>query len=378
MGDVPGEENVYFHEGRGVAAIVAPWNFPLAIIAGMTTAALAGGNCAVLKPAGPSPIIAFMLADILREAGVPPGVVQYMPGPGGVVGQALVEHPDVDIIAFTGSSTVGLGILAAAAQVRPGQRNVKRVISEMGGKNAVIIDEDADLDRAVSGVVASAFGYAGQKCSAASRLIVVGSAYDDAIERLRNAVASLVIGAPDEPDTFVPPVISRDARDKIMRYIENGRATSTLLAQREAPESGGSYVPPTVFTDVPVDSPLACEEIFGPVLSVFRAKDFDEALAIAMNSSYALTGGLFSRNPRNIERARREFRVGNLYVNRKVTGAMVGRQPFGGLAMSGVGEKAGGPDYVRQFMQPRVVTENTMRRGFAPETGAGSSQPAGE
>ncbi len=233
MGDVPGEENDYFHEGRGVTAVIAPWNFPLAIITGMSVGALAGGNAAILKPAAQSPIIAHSLVEILREAGVPDGVVQYVPGPGGEVGRALVEHPGVDNIAFTGSSAVGLGIIEAASRVREGQRNVKRVIAEMGGKNAIIIDDDADLDQAVQGVLTSAFGYAGQKCSACSRLIIVGSAYEEALERLKNAVASLVVGPPHDPATFVPPVIGADAREKIMGYIESGRAYATLLVQTD-------------------------------------------------------------------------------------------------------------------------------------------------
>ena len=367
-GDVPGEENDYFYEGRGVTAVIAPWNFPLAIITGMSVGALAGGNPAILKPAAQSPIIAFRLVEVLREAGAPDGVVQYLPGPGGEIGSALVEHPGVANIAFTGSSAVGLGIIEAAAKAAPGQRNVKRVVAEMGGKNAIIIDDDADLDQAVYGAVVSAFGYAGQKCSACSRLIIVGSAYDEALERLKNAVASLVVGPPDHPATIVPPIIGAGARDKIMRYIEEGKRSCTLVAQGSSPEpSSGHYVPPTVFTDVPIDSPLAREEIFGPVLCVFRAAGFEEGLDIAMHSDFGLTGGVFSRNPRHIEAARRAFRVGNLYINRKITGAIAGRQPFGGVAMSGLGEKAGGPDYVRQFMQPRVVTENTMRRGFAPD-----------
>jgi RHH-type proline utilization regulon transcriptional repressor/proline dehydrogenase/delta 1-pyrroline-5-carboxylate dehydrogenase len=380
LNDLPGEENQYFFEGRGVTAVIAPWNFPLAIVTGMTAGALAGGNAAILKPAAQSPIIAARLVEILREAGVPAGVVQYLPGPGSEVGRALVEHAGVDNIAFTGSSAVGLGIIEAAAKTRQGQRNVKRVVAEMGGKNAIIIDDDADLDQAVHGAVISAFGYAGQKCSACSRLIIVGSAYDEAVERVKNAVTSLVVGPPHDPATLVPHVIGADARDRIISYIEAGRGYATLLVQAEilgqavsfqhSAPSAGYYVPPTVFTDVPLDSPLAREEIFGPVLCVFRAATFDEALEIAMDSDFALTGGIFSRNPRHIELARRTFRTGNLYINRKITGAVVGRQPFGGLAMSGLGEKAGGPDYVRQFMQPRVVTENTMRRGFAPDEGA--------
>jgi RHH-type proline utilization regulon transcriptional repressor/proline dehydrogenase/delta 1-pyrroline-5-carboxylate dehydrogenase len=366
MDQVLGEENVYIREARGVAAIIAPWNFPLAIICGMSSAALAAGNCAILKPAAQSPLIAARLVELLREAGVPDEAVQYLPGPGGEVGQALVEHPGVETIAFTGSKEVGLGILRTA-EVRPGQRSIKRVIAEMGGKNAVIVDEDADLDQAVAGVIMSAFGYAGQKCSACSRLIVVGSAYDETLTRLAAAVESLAVGPPHEGATFVPPVISESAQKRILGYVENGKKTARLLVQGSRPAGGGYYVPPTVFVDVPVDSALAREEIFGPVLSVFRVRNFDEALALALDSEFALTGGLFSRNPRNIERARREFRVGNLYINRKTTGAIVGRQPFGGLRMSGVGDKAGGPDYLLQFLEPRTVSENTMRRGFAPE-----------
>ena len=367
MGDTPGEHSVYFHQGRGVAAIIAPWNFPLAIITGMTTGALAGGNAAILKPASQSPIIAARLAGILREAGVPAETVQYLPGSGGEAGQALVEHPGVDTIAFTGSNAVGLQMIEDAAKTRPGQRNVKRVIAEMGGKNAIVIDDDADLDQAVGGTLASAFGYAGQKCSACSRLIIVGTAYEEAVERLRNGVASLVVGPPHAPETFVPPVVSARAKETIESYIEAGRKDARLLVQGEAPAGGGHYVRPTVFVDVPLDSRIAREEIFGPVLSVFHAKTFEEALELAVDSPFALTGGVYSRNPRHIELARRRFRTGNLYVNRKTTGAIVGRHPFGGTAMSGIGEKAGGPDYVRQFMEAGTITENTVRRGFSAE-----------
>jgi RHH-type transcriptional regulator, proline utilization regulon repressor / proline dehydrogenase / delta 1-pyrroline-5-carboxylate dehydrogenase len=369
MGGVAGEHNEYFHQGRGVAAIIAPWNFPLAIICGMSVGAIAGGNAAILKPAGESPVIAHELVRILREAGVPAGIAQFLPGAGGEVGQALVEHAGVDMIAFTGSSEVGLGIIEAAAKMRPGQENVKRVIAEMGGKNAIIVDEDADLDQAVSGVIASAFGYAGQKCSACSRLVIVGSAYEETVARLKNAVESLVVGPPERPETFVPPVISEKARAKIQGYVDGAMSYATLLAQGPEGEAGGAYVRPTVFVDVPLDSALAREEVFGPVLAVFRAETFAEALVIAMDSRFALTGGVFSRNPRNIELAWREFRVGNLYINRKVTGAVVARQPFGGMRLSGNAEKAGGPDYVRQLMEARTVTENLVRRGFAPDEG---------
>jgi RHH-type proline utilization regulon transcriptional repressor/proline dehydrogenase/delta 1-pyrroline-5-carboxylate dehydrogenase len=367
LGDVLGEDNLYVREARGITAVIAPWNFPLAIIAGMASAALATGNCAILKPAQQSPLIAARLVEVLREAGVPAEAVQYLPGAGSTVGKALVVHPGVDTIAFTGSREVGLSIIEAAAPVRPGQRNVKRVIAEMGGKNAIIVDDDADLDQAVAATVTSAFGYAGQKCSACSRLIVVGSAYDETVARLAAAVESLVVGPPHEPATFVPPLISAAARDKVQSYVDSGLETAKLLVQGGRPAGNGYYVAPAVFTDVAGDDLLATDEIFGPVLSVFRTGTFDEALALALDSQFALTGGLFSRNPRNIERARAAFRVGNLYINRKTTGAIVGRQPFGGLAMSGVGDKAGGPDYLLQFLQPRTITENTTRRGFAPE-----------
>ncbi|MCL4230845.1 MAG: proline dehydrogenase family protein [Dehalococcoidia bacterium] len=360
----PGETNTCLYEARGVAAVIAPWNFPLAIIAGMSSAALAAGCAAILKPAAQSPVVASMLVRLLQEAGVPGGVAQYLPGPGSETGQALVEHPGVDVIAFTGSNAVGLRIMETAAKVRPGQRNVKRVIAEMGGKNAIIVDDDADLDQAVAGVAASAFGYAGQKCSACSRVIVIGSAYEEFRSRLAAAVESLVVGPSEDPYTFVPPVISAEARGKIESYIDIGLAEGRLVARGPAGE-GGHYVTPHVFEGVPVDSRLAREEVFGPVLAMFRAGSFEEALALALDSPFALTGGVFSRNPRHIALARRGFRTGNLYINRGITGAKVGRQPFGGFAMSGAGDKAGGRDYLQQFMFARVITENTVRRGFA-------------
>ena len=370
LGHAPGEFNQFFYRGRGIAAIIAPWNFPLAILTGMTSAALAGGNCAVLKPSESSPLIALKLTDLLWEAGVPTDVVQCLPGRGREVGQALVDHPDIDIIAFTGSREVGLSILRSAADTKPGQRNVKRVIVEMGGKDAIIIDEDADLDLALAETVASAFGYAGQKCSACSRLILVGSVYDDAVRRLGDTVRSLVVGTPHDPATYVPPVIGRDAQQRILKAIDVGKGYARLLVQADVPSSDGYYVPPTVFVDVPPDSALAQQEIFGPVLSVLRADNFSQALELANNTQCGLTGGLFSRNPRHIEDASKHFDVGNLYINRKITGAIVGRQPFGGHKMSGFGEQSGGPGYLRQFMESQVVTENTMRRGLAPEDGA--------
>jgi RHH-type proline utilization regulon transcriptional repressor/proline dehydrogenase/delta 1-pyrroline-5-carboxylate dehydrogenase len=366
---VPGEQNTYFYQPRGVALVVAPWNFPLAILTGMTSAALVAGNPVIVKPAGPTPLIAARLARILEEAGAPAGTVNFLPGPGGEVGDFLVRHAAVDLIAFTGSMDVGLRIMSQAAQ-HPGEDSVKRVIAEMGGKNAVIVDEDADLDVAVTEIVNSAFHYAGQKCSAASRVIVLESAYEEFLERLTEATLSLKVGDPMDPGARVGPVISADAQERIEAYIEQGKREATLAAAVEPPAGGwpggGYFVAPHVFVDVRPDAVIAREEIFGPVVAVMKVDDLDEALRVANGVKYALTGGLISRSPAAIDRVRREFRVGNLYINRGITGALVERQPFGGFKMSGIGSKAGGPDYLLQFLEPRVITENTMRRGFAP------------
>ena len=370
---VPGETNRLLLEGRGVVAVIGPWNFPLAIIGGMTGAALAAGNAVLLKPAEESPIIASRLASILGEAGVPTGTLHCLPGPGPETGRRLVEHPRVDMIAFTGGTETGFAIARAAAEVREGQRGPKKLIAELGGKNAIIVDEDADLDLAVEGVAHSAFGYAGQKCSAASRVIVVGSAYGAFRERLRHAVPSLPVGPPDDPFTVVPPVISRDARERIEGYIALGYAEGRILAKGRLPRGEGHYVAPYVFEDLPRSSRLAREEVFGPLLVVFRARCFEEALEIALDSEFALTGGLYSRNPRNIRRAGEAYRVGNLYLNRPITGAMVHRQPFGGFHRSGMGTKTGGAGYVREFMVARVITENTMRRGVVPTEESGAA-----
>ncbi len=297
---VPGETNRYLYEGRGVVGVIAPWNFPLAILGGMASAALAAGNTVVLKPAGQSPIIASHFTSILHEAGIPHGVLHYLPGRGSEVGRLLVEHPDVDMIAFTGSNAVGLEIARAAAVVRSGQRGLKRLIAELGGKNAIIVDDDADLDLAVDGVVYSAFGYAGQKCSAASRLIIVGSAYDEFRRRLARAVESLPVGPPEDPYTVVPPLISAEARARVETFIAIGEAGGRLLAKGKIPSGEGHYVAPHVFEHVPLDSRLSCEEVFGPVLTVFGADSFEEALDLALHSDFALTGGVYSRNPRRI------------------------------------------------------------------------------
>ncbi len=369
MGAAPGELNHYFYQPRGVALVVAPWNFPLAILTGMTSAALVAGNTVIVKPAGPTPLIGAQLARILHAAGAPAGVVNYLPCSGGEVGDLLVTHPDVDLIAFTGSQEVGLHIIAQAAQ-HPARDGVKHVIAEMGGKNAVIVDGDADLDVAVLETVVSAFHYSGQKCSAASRVIVLEQAYETFVKRLVEATRSLSVGPPEEPATRVGPVITADARERIEDFIEQGKSEARLAFAGGPPAGGwpddGYYVGPHIFVDVPPDAVIAQEEIFGPVVAVLRARDMDEALAIANGTRFALTGGLISRSPATIARVRREFRVGNLYINRGITGALVERQPFGGFKMSGIGSKAGGPDYLLQFMEPRTITENTMRRGFAP------------
>ena len=365
---VLGEESYQHYWPRGVALIIAPWNFPMAILCGMTTAALVTGNTVIMKPAEQSAVIGAMLMEIFEEAGVPPGVLNYLPGKGSVMGAHLVDHKDVDLIAFTGSREVGLRIWESAGKTREGQRELKRVICEMGGKNAVIIDADADLDEAIVDTIYSAFGYQGQKCSACSRLIILEEIYPRAIERLLNAAASLRVGNPEEPGITVGPVIDGTAHKRILEYIDIGKNESRLAFQRADVPQKGFFIPPTIFTNVSPKTRIACEEIFGPVLSVMKARDLDEAFEIANSTEFALTAGFFSRSPANIERAKAEIVAGNVYVNRSCTGAVVGRHPFGGFKMSGGGTKAGGADYLLQFVVPRVVTENITRHGFAPET----------
>jgi RHH-type transcriptional regulator, proline utilization regulon repressor / proline dehydrogenase / delta 1-pyrroline-5-carboxylate dehydrogenase len=366
--DVAGETNRYVYQPRGIAVVISPWNFPLAIATGMTVAALVTGNCTLLKPAEASSVIAAKLAEILVAAGIPQGVFQYVPGKGSQVGAYMVKHPDIHLIAFTGSQGVGCRIYADAAIVQPGQTHLKRVIAEMGGKNGIIVDESADLDQAVAGVVKSAFGYSGQKCSACSRVIVLDPIYDTFIGRLIEATRSLNIGAAELPSTQVGPVIDATARNRIQDYIEKGRQEAEIAVECEVPETG-YFVSPTIFTNVSPDAKIAQAEIFGPVVAVIRVKDFPGALAVANGTKYALTGGLYSRTPSHIDQASAEFEVGNLYINRTITGAIVSRQPFGGFKLSGVGSKAGGPDYLLQFLEPRTITENIQRQGFAPIEG---------
>ncbi|MDD2310391.1 MAG: L-glutamate gamma-semialdehyde dehydrogenase [Desulfuromonadaceae bacterium] len=366
IGNAPGEINHYFYEPKGVAAIISPWNFPLAISLGMTAAAIVTGNPVVFKPSNITGIIGWNIVEIFREAGLPAGVFNYVPGKGSIIGDYLVDHSDVSLIAFTGSVETGLRIIDRAAKVHPGQANVKKIIAEMGGKNAIIIDDDADLDEAVPHVLYSAFAFQGQKCSACSRVIVLDAVYDKFVERLVKAAQVYQVGPSEDPKYSMGAVSDATARKNIMDYIEIGTQEGKLLYSSPVPTDEGYWIPLTIIGGITPQHRIAQEEIFGPVLAVMRAKDFDQAIEWANSTRFALTGGIFSRSPEHLSQARREFRVGNLYINRNNTGALVERQPFGGSRMSGVGTKAGGPDYLLHFMDPRVVTENTMRRGFAP------------
>ena len=364
----PGEKNSLLYQGKGVGVVIAPWNFPLAIPCGMTAAALVTGNPVILKPAEQTPAVAWKLVEALTASGLPAGVLQFLPGLGEDVGARLVEHPDTSFIVFTGSKAVGLHIVEKAALHQPGQRHIKRVVAELGGKNAMIVDADADPDQAVPAAAVSAFGYAGQKCSAASRLIVLDAVYEATLERLVAVAREMVVGHPSEMSVQVGPVIDADAHKRLTGAIERAPAEGRVVLARDDVPTGGWYVGPTIVADVdPATATIARDELFGPVLTVLRARDFDHAIELANDTDYALTGGVFSRSPANIRRAAAELRAGNVYVNRAITGAVVGRQPFGGYALSGVGSKAGGPDYLLQFLDPRVVTENTVRQGFAAE-----------
>jgi RHH-type transcriptional regulator, proline utilization regulon repressor / proline dehydrogenase / delta 1-pyrroline-5-carboxylate dehydrogenase len=363
---VPGERNTMTYAPRGVVAVISPWNFPIAIPTGMVSAGLAVGNSVVLKPAEQSPGCALMLVTALREAGVPPGAISLLPGYG-ETGAALVKHPGVHVIAFTGSSAVGLQIVRDAAETPEGQPHVKRVVSEMGGKNCVIVDSDADLDDAVPGLVRSAFVYAGQKCSAAARVLAHEAVADTLLERLAGATRVLQVGQADSFATEVPPVIERDSQERVERYADVARQQGEIVAEVDQVPNGGWFVPPRVVTALPPDSPVLRDEIFGPLLAVERYPSVEAALDAMASAPFALTGGLYSRNPRTVDEVTRRAPVGNLYVNRHITGAMVGRQPFGGNRRSGIGSKAGGPDYLLQFVEPRVVSENTMRHGLVVE-----------
>ncbi len=359
----PGERNELLYIPLGVGAVIPPWNFPFAIMAGMTAAAVVAGNTVILKPSSDAPTIAARFVEVLEQAGMPDGVVNFCPGAGATFGNAIVEHPKTRFIAFTGSRPVGLDIHLRAAHAQPGQIWIKRTILEMGGKDSILVASDADLDAAVDGVVKSAFGFSGQKCSACSRAIVEAPLYDIFVERLRERVAALTVGDPvTTPE--MGPVINEAALDSMLKYIETGKREGNLIAGGNAPatEAGGYFLEPTVIGDVAPQAVIAQEEIFGPVLALIKAATFDEGLRVANNTEYGLTGAVYSTSRERLNKARREFHVGNLYFNRKCTGAMVGAHPFGGFNMSGTDSKAGGPDYLSLFTQAKSVAEK-----LAPE-----------
>jgi 1-pyrroline-5-carboxylate dehydrogenase len=353
----PAEENESHLIPMGAGVVIPPWNFPLAILVGMTAGPVAAGNTVVLKPASNTPVIGAQFMQAVREASFPPGVINYLPGPGGKVGDFLVDHPRTRFINFTGSKEVGLRIAQRAAVVHPEQGWLKRAYMEMGGKNALVVDETADLEAAAEAAVRSAYGFQGQKCSACSRLILVEQVYEEVLERVVELASGLEVG-PAEENHSVNAVISADQHRSIMAEIDKGREEAKLVLGGEAVgREGGYYIQPTIFVDVAPDARLAQHEIFGPVLSVIRVRDFDQATEVFNDTEYGLTGGLFSRDRSRIERARREFHCGNLYINRKITGALVGVQPFGGFKLSGSNAKAGGPDYLRLFMEVKTVAE---------------------
>ncbi len=366
VGHASGEISQYIYKPRGVVTVISPWNFPLAILAGQVVAALVTGNTVIMKPAEQSSLVALGLMNLFIEAGVPKNVVQFLPGYGEEIGDFLVKHIHTTTIAFTGSKAVGLLIAKNAAVVLPGQQHVKRCIIEMGGKNAIIIDNDADLDEAVDGVLYSAFGFSGQKCSAASRVIVLAEVYDKFCQRLKEAAQSIEVLSAENPKSYFGPVVDQEAQDRLLNVIKEYSEKHTVLFCGVAP-TNGFYVPATIFGDVKANDFVAQTEFFGPVIAMIKAKNLDEAIEFANSTEYALTGGVFSRSPANIQKIKNELEVGNMYINRGITGAMVDRHPFGGFKMSGLGSKTGGPDYLKQFVEPIVITENTMRRGFAPE-----------
>ncbi len=354
---IPEEENELVYIPLGVGAVIPPWNFPCAIMVGMTSASFVAGNTVVLKPASTAAWIAARFVDLLEEVGVPKGVVNFLPGPGGSIGDALVQHPQTRFIAFTGSREVGLRINELASKLQPGQIWIKRAILEMGGKDAIVVDETADLDAAAAGIVTSAFGFGGEKCSACSRAIVLESVYDTLMSKVIERTKKLTVGDPNDRANAMGPVVDQNAYQKIQQYIEIGKGEGQLLVGGQALEREGYFIAPTIFGDVKPDARIAREEIFGPVLAAIKVRDFDEAMAVANNTEYGLTGSLYSTDRQRIERAKREFHVGNLYINRKSTGALVGVHPFGGFNMSGTDSKAGGRDYLLLFTQAKAISE---------------------
>ncbi|MET3291802.1 UNVERIFIED_CONTAM: 1-pyrroline-5-carboxylate dehydrogenase [Brevibacillus sp. OAP136] len=354
---IPGEDNELYYIPLGVGIVIPPWNFPLAIMVGMTTAALVSGNTVVMKPASTTPVIAAKFMEILEDAGVPAGVVNFVPGSGGEIGDYLVEHPLTRFISFTGSRDVGLRINELAAKPRKGQKWIKRLVAEMGGKDSIIVDNDCDLEAASQAIVASAFGFSGQKCSACSRAIVHQDVYDQVLNRVTELTKALTVGDVVNTEFYTGPVVDDKAYNKILEYIEIGKQEGKLMAGGEKGPEGGYFIKPTVIADLAPDARLMQEEIFGPVVGFTKARDFDHALEIGNNTEYGLTGSVYSRNRAHLEKARSEFHVGNLYFNRKCTGALVGVHPFGGFNMSGTDSKAGGPDYLLLFTQAKSVSE---------------------
>jgi 1-pyrroline-5-carboxylate dehydrogenase len=357
---IPGEENELRYIPLGVGVVIPPWNFAFAIMCGMTSAALVTGNTVVLKPSSDSAVIAAWFVDLLHEAGVPAGVVNFVPGSGSEIGDAIVEHPLTRFISFTGSKEVGLRVNERAAKTAPGQKWIKRVVAEMGGKDSIIVASDADVDAAVEGVAVSAFGFQGQKCSACSRAIVDASIYDEFVEKLKHRVAKISVGDPSDKSNWMGPVVNERALKTIQKYIEIGKKEGRLIAGGERIGTKGCFLQPTVIADVAPDAVIAQEEIFGPVLAIIKARDYDHAMDIANNTEFGLTGAVFSRDEAKLERAKEEFFVGNLYLNRKCTGALVGGNPFGGFNMSGTDSKAGGHDYLLLFLQAKSISRKVQ------------------
>jgi len=353
----PGEYNRFGYIPLGVGVVISPWNFPLAIMCGTTVAAIVTGNTVLLKPASTTPIVAAKFVEVLEEAGLPKGVLNFIPGSGAEVGDYLVDHPKTRFISFTGSRDVGVRIYERASKLNEGQIWLKRVIAEMGGKDTIVVDKEADLELAAHSIVNSAFGFSGQKCSACSRAVIVEDVYDQVLNRVVELTKGLKVGDPSDPSTFTGPVIDQSAYNKIMKYIEIGKGEGKLMAGGEGDDSKGYFIQPTVIADLAPDAVIMQEEIFGPVVGFTKAKNFDEAIEIANNTEYGLTGAVISNNRENIEKAREDFHVGNLYFNRGCTGAIVGYQPFGGFNMSGTDSKAGGPDYLVLHMQAKTTSE---------------------
>lgn len=353
----PGEDNRYDYIPLGVGVVISPWNFAFAIMAGTAVAAMVAGNTVLLKPASTTPVVAYKFIEVLEEAGMPAGVVNFIPGPGSEVGDYLVDHPNTRFISFTGSKEVGLRIAERSAKVNEGQIWMKRLIAEMGGKNTMVVDKEADLELAAQSIVKSAFGFSGQKCSAGSRAVIVEDVYDTVLERVIELTKELTIGDPTDHSNYMGPVIDSNSYNKIMSYIEIGKEEGRLIAGGDGDDSKGYFVNPTVFADLDPQARIMQEEIFGPVVGLMKAKDFDHALEIANNTEYGLTGGVITNNRANLEKAREDFHVGNLYFNRGCTGAIVGYQSFGGFNMSGTDSKAGGPDYIVLHMQAKTTSE---------------------